>query len=409
MAHIQKEVRDIFQILMNDQRVQKGLEFIEQDQPQCIEEQKHLVQIEAPTFHETNRALRYQEYFKELGLEEIHLDRHGNVLGTLKGSGQGPRLLLEAHLDTVFPFGTSVVPIEKDGRIYAPGICDDTRGLAANLSVIRAFNATGLRPLGDIVFAGTIAEEGLGGMKGMKWLLEDNPDIRGTISIDGAGCDSIIYEATGIINYEVTYRGPGGHAYVKFGTPSPIQAAGRAIAKLSDLQVPETPKTTFTVSLIEGGQAIHGIAEQSVFKINMRSDSAEELEKLEKRALEAFQLGALEENKRWGSNEIEVTYEKILDVPAGTQSSDALIVQAAWVATESIGVEPRLDSGGCTNTNMPVCMGIPAVTLGRGGKEGGVHTLSEWFDPEGTYRCPQKSFLLLLALSGVEGLTDSIL
>ena len=407
--NVKPGISSVFEKLMAMEEVKKGLAFIEADQPRAIEEQKVLVAIEAPTFHEEKKAQKYAEYLAQLGLEDIHLDRHGNVLGTLKGTGDGPTILLEAHVDTVFAFGTDVTPIEKDGKIYAPGICDDTRGLAANLSVIRAFKETGILPKGDIIFAGTMGEEGLGGMRGMKYLLEDHPEIEGTISIDGAGCDSILYEATGIINYEVTYTGPGGHAYVKFGLPSPIQAAGRAIGKLSDMIVPELPKTTFTVSLIEGGQAIHGIAERAMFTINMRSDSAEELAKLEKLALENFELGATEENKRWNSELVKVEYKKILDVPAGSQPSDADIVQAAWKATECIGVEPRLEAGGCTNTNMPVCMGIPAVTLGRGGKEGGVHTIGEWFDPEGTYRSPQKSFLLLLALAGIDGVVEPIL
>ena len=406
---VKKEILSTFETLMGLEKVQEGLDFIEADQPRAIEEQKVLVAIEAPTFHEEKKARRYAEYLTELGLEEVHLDQHGNVLGTLKGTGDGPTILLEAHLDTVFALGTDVAPVEKDGKIFAPGICDDTRGLAANLSVVRAFKETGIVPKGDIIFAGTVGEEGLGGMWGMRALLEDHPEIKGTISIDGAGCDSILFEATGIINYEVTYTGPGGHAYVKFGLPSPIQAAGRAIGKLSDMQVPEVPKTTFTVSLVGGGQAIHGIAEKATFTINMRSDSAEELAKLETFALANFELGAQEENIRWGSDLIKVEYKKILDVPAGSQPSDALIIQAAWRATECIGVEPRLEAGGCTNTNMPVCMGIPAVTLGRGGNEGGVHTVGEWFDPEGTYRSPQKSFLLLLALAGVEGSAESIL
>ena len=303
----------------------------------------------------------------------------------------------------MFPFGTNVTPVERDGKIYAPGICDDTRGLTANLSVIRGLQAAGIETRGDIVFAGTVCEEGMGGMQGMKKLLQDNPDIAATISIDGSGCDTIIYEGTGIRNFEVTYTGPGGHAYGAFGTPSPLHAAARTIARLSDMQPPKLPKTTFTVSLMEAGHAIHAIAQKAVFKINMRSDDPTELEQLQAQALAIFEQGAKEENERWASNAVTVEYKMILDVPAGVQPADCGIVQAAWQATECLGISPRLIPGGCTNTNMPISLGIPAVTLGRGGKEGGVHSLDEWFDPEGTYRCPQRSFLLLLALAGVEG------
>jgi acetylornithine deacetylase/succinyl-diaminopimelate desuccinylase-like protein len=385
------------------------LKFLEADQERCIAEQKVLVTVEAPTFAEEKRAQFYAEHLQELGLQDVHIDSHGNVLGTRKGKGNGPKVLLEAHLDTVFPFGTNVTPVERDGKIFAPGICDDTRGLTANLSVIRGLQAAGIETRGDIVFAGTVCEEGMGGMQGMKKLLQDNPDIAATISIDGSGCDTIIYEGTGIRNFEVTYTGPGGHAYGAFGTPSPLHAAARTIARLSDMQPPKLPKTTFTVSLMEAGHAIHAIAQKAVFKINMRSDDPTELEQLQAQALAIFEQGAKEENERWASNAVTVEYKMILDVPAGVQPADCGIVQAAWQATECLGISPRLIPGGCTNTNMPISLGIPAVTLGRGGKEGGVHSLDEWFDPEGTYRCPQRSFLLLLALAGVKGETESLI
>ncbi len=307
----------------------------------------------------------------------------------------------------MFPFGTDVKPVEREGKIYAPGICDDTRGLAANLCVIRALDYAGIETVGDIVFAGTTREEGMGGLAGMRGLLLSHPEIAASVSIDGAGVDSIVYQATGIRNFAVTYMGPGGHAYGAFGLPSPVHAAARAVALLSDLRPPIFPKTTFTVSLIEGGHQIHAIAEQASFKINMRSDDGAELDKFEAEAIAAFEQGAALENARWGRKAVTVTYEKILDAPAGTQPRDAAIVQLAWQATEALGITPRLEAGGCTNTNIPVSMGIPAVTLGRGGKEGGIHSLGEWFDPTGTYRCPQKSFLLLIALAGLAGAKPS--
>ncbi|NLY54566.1 MAG: M20/M25/M40 family metallo-hydrolase [Firmicutes bacterium] len=405
---VSERVRQVFTQIMEQESVRKGLEFIKADQPRAIAEQKEIVTIEAPTFHEGQRAADYARRLRELGLQDVHFDSAGNVLGRRPGKGNGPTVLLEAHLDTVFPFGTDVSPVEKDGKIYAPGICDDTRGLAANLSVIRALNATGIETEGDLIFAGTVAEEGLGGMSGMKALLEEYAGIAATISIDGAGGDTIIYQGTGIRNFEVTYTGPGGHAYGAFGTPSPLHAAARAIAKLSDMRPPSTPKTTFTVSLIEGGHQIHAIAQKAVFKINMRSDDPEELDKLQEQAIALFVAGAREENERWGQDLLTVDYKQILDVPAGTQPDDATIVQAAWQATECVGIQPRLVPGGCTNTNMPIKMGIPAVTLGRGGREGGVHSLGEWFDPEGAYCCPQKSFLMLLALAGMRGVSEPL-
>lgn len=406
---VSKKVEQVFNNLLNQENIFNGVAYIKEDQYHTIAEQKELVMIEAPTFSETNRAKNYAERLRTLGLSNVHIDPHGNVLGTRKGTGNGPTILIEAHLDTVFPFGTNVTPVEKDGKIYAPGICDDTRGLAGNLSVLRALQKSGVKTIGDIIFAGTVAEEGLGGMSGMKALLGDNKQIDATISIDGPGCDSVVYQGTGIRNFEVTYTGPGGHAYGAFGLPSPLHAAARAISKLSDMRPPQTPKTTFTVSLIEGGHQIHAIAEQATFKINMRSDDPVELDKIQANALAIFEAGAAEENARWASDAVHVTYKKILDVPAGSQPDDCIMVQAAWKATECVGVTPRLASGGCTNTNSSIFLGIPAVTLGRGGKEGGTHSLGEWFDPEGVYRSPQKAFLLLLALAGVQDVTDPLI
>jgi len=409
MYDLDKTIKEAFALLMSMPDVSRGLSFIEQDQTQAIQDQKAMVIIEAPTFGEAPRALDYSARLKALGLTNVHIDRHGNALATRPGQGAGPVILLEAHLDTVFPIGTDVTPVERDGKIFAPGICDDTRGLATVLSVVRAFNATGIATQGDIIFAGTVAEEGMGSMRGMQGLLADHPEIAAAISIDGGGCDSIIYQATGMRNYEVTYRGPGGHAYVAFGLPSPVHAAGRAIAKLSDLRPPADPKTTFTVSLVAGGHQIHAIAERAQFSINMRSDDQGELERLGAAALQCFAAGATEENERWGQQAVTVEYEVVLDVRAGTQPAQSPIVQAAWAATELVGVAPRLVAGGCTNSNAPISLGVPAVTLGRGGREGGIHSLAEWFDPTEAYRSPQKSFLLLLALAGVCGVTEPVM
>lgn len=404
-----EKIKNIFTQLAADNQVRAGLSLIEADHVQAIEDNKQMVQIAAPTFDESRRAADYAERLRALGLVDVHVDQHGNALGTRPGKGNGPTVLLEAHLDTVFALGTDLTPVEKDGKIFAPGICDDTRGLAANLSVVRALQQLGIETDGDIIVAGTVREEGQGGLYGIKTLLEYHPEIAASISIDGAGCDSIIYQGTGIRNLVVTYTGPGGHAYSAFGTPSPLHAAARAVAKISDIRPPVVPKTTFAVSLIEGGHQIHAIAQKAIFSINLRSDDPLALEDLYQQVVVAIEAGAREENERWGKNAVSVSFEIILNDPAVVQPDDAEIVQVAWLATESVGCSPRLVPGGNTNASMPIMMGVPAVNLGRGGQEGGVHTLEEWFDPEGAYRSPQKSLLMLLALAGLHGVTKSLL
>ena len=406
---VNEKIEKVFKQLQDSAEVRQGLDLIEKDQARTLKDQKEIVIIEAPTFHERQRADDYARRLKESGLGDVEIDEHNNVWGRRPGNTGGSAVLLEAHLDTVFPFNTDVTPKERDGKIYAPGICDDTRGLAANLSVLRALQAVQIETEIDIIFAGTAAEEGLGGMSGMRNLLRAHPEIVVSISIDGPGCDSIVYQATGIRNYEVTYKGPGGHAYSAFGIPSPLHAAARAIASLSDMQPPLKPRTTFTVSLMEGGHQIHAIAQHAVFKINMRSDDQQELENLAAEAIALFEAGAREENARWQSDAVSVSYQKTLDIPAGSQPDDCEIVQAAWMATQGVGITPRLVPGGCTNTNSAIKAGVPAVTLGRGGEEGGTHSLGEWFNPDGVYRASQKSFLLLLALAGVRGVTAPLL
>ena len=360
-----KDLELIFQKLTSDRQVKQALDFFKQDAPNTIAQQKELVVIEAPTFQEKQRSLHYAQMLKAAGLQDVTIDEKFNVYGKIYGSGKtGKSVLLEGHLDTVFSFGTVTDVIEKDGKLYAPGICDDTRALAANLSVIRALVNSGLRPHHDIMIAGTAAEEGLGAMSGMKYLVNNKAEeILAAISIDGPSNDVMYFNATGMINYDVTYTGPGGHAYLAFGTPSAVQAMGRAIAALSDMQVPETPKTTFTVSLANGGQAIHGIAQSANFKINMRSDSAEVLAQMEQQALAIFQQGADAENARWQKpGAVKVTFSKIMDVPAGSQSENCRMVQAAKLATLACGITPQPRLGGCTNSNMPIAVGIPAVT-----------------------------------------------
>lgn len=405
-----QDLQLIFQKLTENPEVKKALAFLEQDAKNTIEQQKELVLIEAPTFQEEKRSLYYAKMLEAAGLKDVQHDDRWNVWGKIYGSGNtGKCILLEGHLDTVFGWGDVKEVVEKDGKIHAPGICDDTRALVANLSVVRALVNSGIKPYHDIMIAGTAAEEGMGAMSGMKHLVNAKADeIIAAISIDGPSNDVIYYNGTGMINYDVTYTSPGGHAYLAFGTPSALHAMGRAIAALGDMQVPAVPKTTYTVSLAKAGQAIHGIAQEANFKINMRSDSGEVLADLEAKAVEIFKQAAEQENARWGRPDtIKVKFEKILNVPAGSQPDDCRMLQAAKLATLALGITPRPLLGGCTNTNMPIAIGIPAITYGRGGTEYGTHTINEWFDPTGVHVCEQKSLLLLLALAGLTGVTEA--
>lgn len=382
--------------------VKKALQAVVTQLPAAIEIQKELVVIEAPSRHEERRAKVYAEMLTEAGLKDVTIDEHHNVYGVLHGVGQtGKAVLLEGHLDTVFSFGDVKGVIEDDaGRLHCPGICDDTRALAANWSVVKALADAGIETQHDIIVAGTVCEEGLGGMDGMRWLLEElseKTDIIASISIDGPSADVFYANATGMVDWDFAFEGPGGHAWTAFGEPSAVHAACRAAAKLADLPLTANPKTTLTVSLIEGGQAVHAIASKASFKVNARSNSQEELEKLQRVMLDCVKEAVADENRRWGKTDVvKLKATKILDIPAGSQKDDCDIISVAKAVTRLVGMEPKFMPGGCTNANMAIARGIPAVTLGRGGTEFGTHTLAEWFDPTDVWRCEQKSLLMLL-------------
>ena len=291
------DIRETIENLLKQNDVQDALCFVKDTLPETIEIQKELALIEAPTFHEEKKAKRYAELLREAGLKNVVIDEHFNVWGVWPGVGHtGKSVLLEGHLDTVFSFGdVKGITVDKEGLIHCPGICDDTRAIAANLAVFSALKKTGLRPYHDIIISATVCEEGLGGMLGMKTLLDSldgKTDVLAAISIDGPSNNVFYANATGMVDWCVTYTGPGGHAWTACQMPSAIHAASRAAALIADIDVPSDPKTTVTVSLIEGGQAIHGIAQKCTFKINARSNSQMELERLKKKLIEGFELGA---------------------------------------------------------------------------------------------------------------------
>jgi len=406
------EVTQVYTNLMSDQAIQKGLQFIQADHDNTVQEQIAITEIPAPPFKEEVRAEDYKKRLQELGLQDVKIDAEGNAYGVRPGTGDGPTLFVSAHLDTVFPEGTDTTVTEKDGKLYAPGISDDVRGLAALLSIVRAFNETNVQTKGDIIFGGTVGEEGLGDLRGVKAFFKEHPEVDGFISIESGSPARITYLATGSHRYSVTYKGPGGHSFGAFGLPSAIHALGRAISDIGDLKTPTEPKTTFTVGTVSGGTSVNSIAAEANMQIDMRSNSEEELLKIEEKVLKVVNKAAGEENKRWkvaDEKGVKAEIELIGDRPAGTQPADALNVQAAWASAEAIGVEPQLSGPSSTDSNLPISLGIPSLTLGGGGISGGSHSPGEWFDPTDAYQGPQRVFLTILGLVGVEGKTEPLL
>ena len=392
-------------------KVIKALEDIKADDEAALAEQKRITEIPAPPYKENRRAEYVLKRFVELGFKEASVDAEGNVIALRKGSGGGrPKLVVSAHLDTVFPEGTDVTVKEKDGVILAPGIGDDSRGLAALLSLIKSLNANAITTVGDLMLVGTVGEEELGNLRGVKALFRDHTDIDGFISIDGLGVARVVNQATGSHRYEMIFKGPGGHSFQEFGLPSAIHAMGRAIARISDLQTPSDPKTTFTVGTVNGGTSVNAIAAEAKMTVDMRSNSTEELLKLEARLLDLVKQAAVEENARWKSDKLSVEIKLIGDRPAGIVALDAPIVQATQRAVAAIARGPRVTfAGSSTDSNLAMSLGIPAVTIGGGGEGGNWHSRNEWYKPVEAYLGPQSALLTILVLTGLDGATKPAL
>jgi tripeptide aminopeptidase len=404
-------VENATQAIVANPKVMKALDDLKADDDTAFAEQKRITEIPAPPYKEKVRAEYFLKRMQELGFKDASIDAEGNVIALRKGTGGGrPKLVVSAHLDTVFPEGTDVAVKEKDGVILAPGIGDDSRGLAALLSLIKSINANDISTVGDILFVGTVGEEELGNLRGVKALFRDHADIDGFISIDGLGYNRVVNQATGSHRYEMTFKGPGGHSFQEFGLPSAIHAMGRAIAKISDLQTPSDPKTTFTVGTVSGGTSVNAIASEARMSVDMRSNSTEELLKLEARLLDLVKEAAKEENARWNSDKLSVEIKLIGDRPAGIVALDSPIVQASQRAVTVLTRAPRVTfAGSSTDSNLAMSLGIPAVTIGGGGEGGNWHSLNEWYRPVDAYVGPQRALLTILMLTGLNGVTTPAL
>ena len=406
---IEENVESRFNAVSNDSRVQAALAKLEEREAESVQEQIRITEIPAPPFQEAERAAYFLERLKERGLPDAYIDSEGNVVATRAGSGDGPTLLIAAHLDTVFPAEVDTSVEFRDGRYYAPGIGDDTRGLATLLSILDVLDESGITTHADIIFSGNVGEEGRGDLRGVKALFRDHPQVDGFISIDGVGLQRITTGGTGSRRFEFQFSGPGGHSFGAFGLPSAIHAMGRAIAKIAEIQTPQFPKSTFTVGTVEGGTSVNSIAAYAAFAIDMRSNNAEQLANIEREAKAAALEAVAEENARWDRNLINVKFELIGDRPVGETNFRSPIVQAAALAFEKQGVTLQGLGISSTDSNVPMSLGIPAITLSGGGEGGGAHSPEEWFAPTDSHLGPQTILLTILALAGIEGVAEPLL
>jgi acetylornithine deacetylase/succinyl-diaminopimelate desuccinylase-like protein len=369
-----------------------------------LEQQVSICEIPAPPFGEARRGGELADRFKALGLVNVRVDSVGNVIGERPGGGRSPRVVVSAHLDTVFPESTDVRVRREGSRFSGPGIGDDCRGLAVLLAVARGLRDTTIATTGDIVFVGTVGEEGPGNLRGVRHLFERQSAGRVDyfISVDGTGL-GLTSRAVGSHRYRVTIKGPGGHSYGDFGMPNPIHALGRAIAAIGDFTVPAAPRTTFSVGIITGGTSVNSIAMNGAMDVDLRSESQVALDSLDA-ALRRAVAGAVEaEHARWPRSAARLTAEwaEIGKRPAGAQPDSAPIVRTALASAQALGFAPRT-SASSTDANIPMSLRIPAITMDGGGRGDGAHSLGEWYDDgEDGWKGPQWVLLTVVALAGV--------
>jgi acetylornithine deacetylase/succinyl-diaminopimelate desuccinylase-like protein len=386
--------------LMQDPAVRAAVTAARADESRTIEDQIRLCEIPAPPFMEAARATAYADAFRAVGLTNVRIDREGNVLGERRGRAARPHLVFSAHLDTVFPEDTNVEVTREGSVLKGPGIGDDCRGLAVVLGVVRAMNAGNVVTPGTITFVGTVGEEGLGDLRGVKALFNDTlkGQIDRFVSVDGTGL-GISHVAVGSHRYRVTFKGPGGHSYGAFGIANPVHALGRAIAAIAELQVPAHPKTTFSVGRIGGGTSVNAIAFEAWMEVDMRSVDPAALQALDASFQKAVDGALAAENRRWSDNGL-LTVEKQMvgNRPAGRTEADSAIVEAAVSVSSALGLTSRLDEGS-TDANIPMSLGIPAITIDGGGRGTGAHALEETFDTTDSWQGTQRATLLAIALA----------
>lgn len=367
-----------------------------------------LTQIPAPPFGEEARAARYSELLREAGADSVWTDAEGNVLALRRGRRGERTVALGGHLDTVFPEGTDVTVRQVGDTLFAPGIGDDTRGLVVVLTALRAMEEAGVETDDDVLFVGVVGEEGPGDLRGMKHLFREGADpIHAWIEVDGGGMDRIVSMGLGSVRYRVRYEGPGGHSWGAFGLANPAHALARAIRHFQDVADTLTrsgPRTSYNVGVLGGGTSVNSIPFEAWAQVDMRSESPASLARIERALLAAVDRALEEENTlRRRGEPLTVDPEKIGDRPSGEMDPSVPLVQRAMAANAHFGADYSLGRSS-TDSNIPIALGVPAVTIGRGGEGGENHSPGEWWINRDGYLAVQRAMLLLVAEAGLAGL-----
>ena len=389
--------------LMQRADVTRALRFAEQQNAVARTELITLTQIPAPPFAEQQRAAAYAEMLRAAGADSVYTDSIGNVIAVRKGTGGGRRrIALSGHLDTVFPEGTDVTVKFRGDTLFAPGIGDDTRGLVVVLHVLRAMAHANIRAEADLLFIGTVGEEGLGDLRGVKHLFRRGaPRIDAFISVDGGSEAGITNEALGSVRYRAQFDGPGGHSWGAFGTGNPVHALGRAIFSFDTVAARFTaqpgPRTSYNVGRIGGGTSVNSVPFEAWAEVDMRSQSQQRLMQIDSIFRSIMQRALVEQNATNRRGEaLTLKLEKVGDRPSGVTAPGVPLLERAMAVTRTFGHEPQLGSSS-TDSNTPISLGIPAITIGRGGDGGEAHAPGEWWRDVESYKAVQRALLIFLA------------
>jgi len=389
--------------LSDDVRVRAALDWFTPNISWVNDQQARITEIPAPSFQEAQRAAAVKELLAEAGLP-AHIDKTGNVIGELRGVNEKEIVVIAAHLDTVFPPGTDV-KVHRDGsHMTAPGISDNGSGVAALLALARAVQFAHLKPQRTVLFVGDVGEEGEGNLRGMRALVDTyRGKLKAVVVLDGSGTDHVTTKALASRRLEALITGPGGHSWSDFGMPNPINALIRGSVRFINTKVPASPRTTFNLGQIEGGTSVNSVPYEARLKVDIRSESEDELTRLESALRECIAAGVRDEMdsaRDRSKGKLEWKVEPLGSRPGGELASDSALLAALRAADEFVGNQSRIERSS-TDANIPLSLGIDAISIGAGGSGGGAHSLQEWYDSAGREAGLKRVLLTILGISGV--------
>jgi len=389
--------------LPDNARVRAALDWFTPNISWVNDQQVRITEIPAPPFQEAQRAAAVKELLAETGLP-AHIDKTGNVIGELRGENEKEIVVISAHLDTVFPPSTDVKVHRDASHMTAPGISDNGCGLAALLALASAVQFAHLKPQRTVLFVGDVGEEGEGNLRGMRALVDAyRGKLKAIVVLDGSGTDHVTTKALASRRLEALITGPGGHSWSDFGMPNPINALVRGSVRFINTKVPASPRTTFNIGQIEGGTSVNSVPYEARLKVDIRSEGEDELTRLESALRECIAAGVRDEMdsaRDRSKGKLEWKVELLGSRPGGELAQDSPLLAALRAADEFVGNQSRIERSS-TDANIPLSLGIDAISIGAGGSGGGAHSLQEWYDSAGREAGLKRALLTVLGVSGV--------